>query len=195
MKTPLRGIPGGVPSSGFPGNILRLRSTPSTQAVARRLAAEGAPAWTLVRADRQTRGRGRLERSWSSGAGGLYVSLVLRPRLAPAALADLSLLFGEACAAALRALTGLETFVKPPNDVLARAGDGSWRKVCGILLEASGDSKMVDWVVAGIGINVRNRIPRALPEAASIQTLTGRAPETDEVLDAVLKELRRRMKS
>ncbi len=194
--------------------LLHLRSAASTQSIARKLAEEGAEHRTLVWADRQTRGRGRMDRRWSSPKGGLYLSLILRPKVAPARLAGLSRLFAKACSRAIVRCTGLKTRIKPPNDVLARPasrthfpiGRGTaalrargrpvggarrlgYRKVCGILLEAAGDSKSVHWLAAGIGINVNNRIPRSLPQAASLQDLAGRGFSVEEVLRRVLAEL------
>lgn len=171
--------------------IRRFKTLPSTQALARKLAEEGAPAWTVVLAERQTRGRGRMERRWSSGPGGLYFSVVLRPRIAPERLAELSPAVGEACARALCRASGLETTVKPPNDVLARAKAGEpFKKVCGILLEASSGSKTVYWLVAGVGVNVANRLPKSLPGAASLSALAGRRLSAAKVLDALMGELR-----
>ena len=74
--------------------VLRLSVTDSTQAVARFLAEQGAPDRTLVWADRQTAGRGRLKRRWDSRLGGLYFSLILRPAFPPSRLAALSLARG-----------------------------------------------------------------------------------------------------
>lgn len=183
-------LPGPVLSRGC--RIYHLRRTASTQALARRLAEGGEPAWTLIRADRQTRGRGRMDRRWSSGPGGLYFSLILRPETEPRDLPPLSLAFAEACARALRKLTGLMTAIKPPNDVLARAPEGDFRKICGILLEASGDTKSVHWLAAGIGVNVNNRLPSELGSASSLAALTGREFDPSLVFDAVLEELLKR---
>ncbi|MEK9145920.1 MAG: biotin--[acetyl-CoA-carboxylase] ligase [Elusimicrobiota bacterium] len=170
--------------------LLHLKSASSTQSIARKLAEEGAEHRTLVWADRQTRGRGRMERRWSSPKGGLYFSLISRPKVAPARLAGLSRLFAKACSRAIARCTGLKTCIKPPNDVLASPGTGlRYRKVCGILLEAAGDSKSVHWLAAGIGINVNNRIPSSLPHAASLQDLAGRRFSVEEVLRRVLAEL------
>ncbi|MFA6091755.1 MAG: biotin--[acetyl-CoA-carboxylase] ligase [Elusimicrobiota bacterium] len=179
--------------------ILRFKRIASTQDTARRLAERGAPSWTVVLADRQRRGRGRMERSWSSGAGGLYLSVILRPRAAPADLARWSLLCGQACAAALQKASGLKTVVSPPNDIFASAPGsptGAYKKVCGILLEASGDTKNVDWLIAGIGINVDNRLPKTLERASSLRTLLGRRRRISKgtILKAVIKELRLRSK-
>ncbi|HAH06634.1 MAG TPA: biotin--[acetyl-CoA-carboxylase] ligase [Elusimicrobia bacterium] len=170
--------------------IHRYKKLPSTQDLARKLAEDGAPPWTIVLAREQTKGRGRMERRWFSGPGGLYFSIVLRPKIAPESLAKLSPAVGEACARALCRATGLETTVKPPNDVLARARGGTFKKVCGILLEASSGSKTVYWLVAGVGVNVSNRLPKSLPEAASLSALAGKRLSASKVLAALLDELR-----
>lgn len=150
--------------------VLHLPVTDSTQTVARFLAEQGAPHGTLVWADRQTAGKGRLERRWQSAPGGLYISLILRPEFPPDRLADLSISTAEAAARALRDLSGIETAIKPPNDVYAVA-KGKARKICGILAEASGDSKKTDWVVLGVGINVANKPP--LASSTSLKTVCG----------------------
>ncbi|MFH2204239.1 MAG: biotin--[acetyl-CoA-carboxylase] ligase [Elusimicrobiota bacterium] len=182
----------------FPGivDVKRLKTTVSTQNLARRLAEKDAPAWTLVWADRQSRGRGRLQRHWSSGGGGLYFSVILRPKLKPEKLAQLSLKCGRICAKALRAVTKLNIRIKPPNDILARATEGPavYKKICGILIEASGCVHAVDWVVIGIGVNVENHIPPSLPQAASIRELSGRRIKREAILDALLQALRTSLK-
>lgn len=175
----------------WPGQVVRLKSVDSTQDLAKKLAESGAPEWTLVLAERQTRGRGRLGRRWRSPRGGLYLSLVLRPRVKPASLGRLSMGLARAAARAIRAVSGLPTAVKPPNDVLALGPDGP-RKVCGILLEASGGSSTVEWVVAGLGVNVDNRVPRSLPAASSLARLAGRPVGAARVARALLTELRKR---
>ncbi len=172
-------------SPELPGiaQLLRLSSTDSTQAVARFLAEQGAPDRTLVWADLQTAGRGRLQRTWTSRPGGLYFSLILRPTFPPARLAELSLASAAAAAEAL-ALTGIGTAVKPPNDVIGSCGRRSG-KVCGILAEASGGSHRVDWAALGVGINVNNAVS-GVKGAASLKSLTGRAWDIEEVLRSFL---------
>ncbi|MDR3687160.1 MAG: biotin--[acetyl-CoA-carboxylase] ligase [Coriobacteriia bacterium] len=123
--------------------------TGSTNDDARALARAGAPEGSVVLAARQSAGRGRLGRTWISPDGGAYLSVVLRPAVAPVEAASLGL------AVALGVVRGLETLgarplLKWPNDVLL--GDG---KLAGILLEMSAESDAVDWVIAGVGLNVR----------------------------------------
>jgi BirA family biotin operon repressor/biotin-[acetyl-CoA-carboxylase] ligase len=122
--------------------------TASTNDDAKRLARSGAPAGTLVVAARQTGGRGRLGRTWESPSGGVYVSVVLRPALAPVAMgaAGLAVSLGVACA--LERL-GVPAGLKWPNDVVA---DG--RKLAGVLVEMAAEADTVEWMVAGCGLNV-----------------------------------------
>ncbi|MDO8757626.1 MAG: biotin--[acetyl-CoA-carboxylase] ligase, partial [Elusimicrobiota bacterium] len=154
--------------------LVRLNRVDSTQAVARRLAEEGAPDGTLVWARAQTAGKGRLGRRWRSPPGGVYASWLLRPKFPPARLAELSLACGEALAAALRDF-GASTTVKAPNDVLAFCEDGKARKLCGILCEARGDSTKLDWLVIGFGVNVNNAPP--LRRSTSLRFLTKKRHE------------------
>ncbi|MBI5208736.1 MAG: biotin--[acetyl-CoA-carboxylase] ligase [Elusimicrobia bacterium] len=200
-------------SSPFPGirRLHKVRSTTSTQDLARQLAEAGAEDGTLVWALRQTAGRGRLDRRWHSAAGGLYVSLILRPPFPPSRLADFSLMTAEAAADALSRVAGIETAIKPPNDVMALpiskglpAGTpgrspsgvdrvpatGGPKKICGILAEARGGCLSIDWLVVGIGVNVNNTpaVDRAGLPAASLKSLTGKTRPLASVLKALLAE-------
>jgi BirA family transcriptional regulator, biotin operon repressor / biotin---[acetyl-CoA-carboxylase] ligase len=163
-------------------SVLHLKEAESTQTLARELAEQGAEDKTLVWADRQTKGRGRMARRWSSPMGGLYFTLILRPRFPPARLADFSLMAGEAAARALSRLARIETIVKAPNDVLTPTPRGP-RKLCGILSEASGGARGLDWLVLGIGVNV-NAAPAG---AASLRSASGKAWDVEAVLRAVLR--------
>ncbi|MDH3700471.1 MAG: biotin--[acetyl-CoA-carboxylase] ligase [Alphaproteobacteria bacterium] len=124
----------------------------STNDEASRLAVAGAADGTVVRADRQSAGRGRRGRNWQSPAGNLYCSIVVRPAAPPAVAAQLSFVTAVTLAETLDAVlpTGRTVCQKWPNDVLI---DGA--KVAGILLESSGaGTDAVDWVVIGCGVNV-----------------------------------------
>jgi BirA family transcriptional regulator, biotin operon repressor / biotin---[acetyl-CoA-carboxylase] ligase len=146
----------------------------STQLVARDLARDGAPEGTIVIAERQTAGRGRLGRQWHSPLGlNLYCSIVLRPPLAPGAVPRVALVIGAAAAAAIAEETGLRPAIKWPNDVLLGG-----RKVVGILVEMESEMERVHHVIAGIGVNLNAPIgsfPRALRrKASSLLAVTGR---------------------
>jgi BirA family biotin operon repressor/biotin-[acetyl-CoA-carboxylase] ligase len=123
--------------------------TASTNDDARALARAGTPEGSVVLASRQTAGRGRLGRTWDSPDGGAYFSAVLRPSVAPAEVASLALAVALGIAEGLDSL-GVSSQVKWPNDVLGAGG-----KIAGVLLEMSAESDRVDWVVVGVGVNVR----------------------------------------
>lgn len=120
----------------------------STNDDAKRLARAGAAEGTLVVAARQTGGRGRFGRVWDSPPGGVYASMVLRPPCTPAEVSALSLVVGLGVARSLEAL-GVTVGLKWPNDI-----ELGGRKLGGILLEMAAEADRVEWVVAGIGINV-----------------------------------------
>ncbi|HWT03155.1 MAG TPA: biotin--[acetyl-CoA-carboxylase] ligase [Pyrinomonadaceae bacterium] len=178
MKTPLRPV------------ILRFDSLPSTNTEAARQAAAGAAEGLCVVAREQTRGRGRRERVWVSPAdAGLYLSIVLRPAaLAPEAWPLITLAAALAVREALAQTFGLEADIKWPNDIIA--GE---RKLCGILAETveTGTGRAV---ILGIGVNLDDRaFPPELKEtAASVASLTGRAPAAETLLQSLLGALSRR---
>jgi BirA family biotin operon repressor/biotin-[acetyl-CoA-carboxylase] ligase len=157
---------------------LHLRETGSTNEVARRLAAAGAPHGTLVTAGLQTAGRGRQGRSWTAPAGrALLCSLVLR---------ELDALLALRGGLAVADVAGPAARVKWPNDVLV---DG--RKVAGVLAEGRPQE---GWAVLGIGINVAVEpadLPEELRERAG--TLARAAGDVDVVLEELLAALARRL--
>jgi BirA family biotin operon repressor/biotin-[acetyl-CoA-carboxylase] ligase len=133
--------------------------TGSTNSDAADLGRAGAPEGTVVIADAQTAGRGRLGRSWVSRPGvNLYMSVLLRPQILPAAAPQLALIAGLAVAQALES-EGLVPAIKWPNDVLL-AG----RKVCGILTELEAETDRVEFVVVGIGVNLNSELADFPPE-------------------------------
>lgn len=142
--------------------------TRSTQVTALRMAAEGAPEWTLVAAGHQTEGRGRLGRTWRDEPGrALMFSVVLRPDLAPDRGGLLSLLAGVAMVRAVDEAAGApatSASCKWPNDVLV---DG--RKAGGILAESRITGDRFDHVVLGIGVNL-GAAPADLPGAGAVDT-------------------------
>jgi BirA family biotin operon repressor/biotin-[acetyl-CoA-carboxylase] ligase len=126
------------------------------------LARGGAAEWTTVLAERQTGGRGRDGRAWVSPPGGLYLSVLLRPRFEKPGL--LPLAAGLAVAEASAEL-GVPAELKWPNDVLV-----SGRKLAGILSEAASGAGGVEWVVLGIGVNVALDATALPPEIAGAVT-------------------------
>ncbi len=149
--------------------IYSYEAVDSTNDTAYRIAEEGAEEGTAVLAEGQARGKGRMGRRWSSPKGGIYLSLILRPDLAPTEVSKLTLIAAVSVAETLRDTTGLACEIKWPNDILVGPG-----KICGILTELKAEQDMTSFVILGIGINV-NVKPGSLPRhATSVLKESGR---------------------
>jgi BirA family biotin operon repressor/biotin-[acetyl-CoA-carboxylase] ligase len=162
----------------------------STNDIARAAAEARAPEGTVVAANAQSAGRGRLGRSWSSPpGGGLYVSVVLRPEAR--ALPLLTIAAGVALAEGIEAASGLAVGLKWPNDLVIGV-----RKLGGILTEAVslGAGPVVDCVIVGFGINILTSIypPEIAARATSIERELGRPPDRGLVLAECLAAFARR---
>jgi BirA family biotin operon repressor/biotin-[acetyl-CoA-carboxylase] ligase len=169
----------------FAGDVTWYSEIGSTNDVALRLAERGAADGTVVGADRQTAGRGRQGRAWSSPPGaGLYVSAILRPSAAIAPL--LTIAAGVSVAEGIREATGLTTDLKWPNDVYAGG-----RKVAGILAESGMSDARLNHVVLGFGINVNRASypPEVAARATSIEHELGRPIDRGLVLASCLSAL------
>lgn len=164
VSAPDAPLPAEVRSALRSGFWVRLEGggeTTSTNDDARALARGGTREGTVVLASRQTAGRGRLGRAWMSPDGGAYLSAVFRPLVAPFDVAPLSLVVGVGLARGLASL-GAQVQLKWPNDVQL-----SGRKLAGVLLEMAAEADRVDWVVAGIGLNVHPPADAARSQGAA----------------------------
>jgi BirA family transcriptional regulator, biotin operon repressor / biotin---[acetyl-CoA-carboxylase] ligase len=171
----------------WPAEIEHVHLCASTNERLKQRARAGAAQWTAVLADAQTAGRGRQGRRWSSPAGNLYLSVLLRPAPPGARWSVLPLAAGLAVAEALGG-DGLEARLKWPNDVIAGG-----RKVGGILAEATSGADGLESVVLGIGVNVALRPPDLPPDVAATVTCVdeelARAVDRVQVAAAVLARL------
>lgn len=161
----------------------------STNTYAMQLAAEGAAEGTLVVADAQTGGRGRLGRSWVSPAGvNLYCSLILRPPIAASLAPQINLVAAVAVADTLAGLDGPPPAIKWPNDVLL-----SGKKVCGILAEMQTRGEHLQAIILGIGVNLNARLeafPQELRDkASSLFVVTGTPVERAAFAASLLTHL------
>jgi BirA family biotin operon repressor/biotin-[acetyl-CoA-carboxylase] ligase len=159
---------------GFFWEIEYHRVLDSTNNRAKELAEGGAPEGTLVLAEEQLGGRGRLGRNWFSPAGkGIYLSFVLRPSLLPQQLAGITMVTAVGVCQSILETTGIRTGIKWPNDLLLEG-----KKVCGILTEMKGEMDRVHYVIVGVGINVngdQEDYPEELRErATSLARAAGR---------------------
>lgn len=177
-------------ASGTFGNRLRiLEKTESTQNEAAAWAKEGVPEGAVVLAEEQTGGRGRQRHVWHSPAGkGVWMSIVLRPRIPLPYTPHLTLLGAVAMFRAMTKLTSAPLGIKWPNDILA---DG--KKVAGILLESAAEDERLLYVIAGIGISVNldeADFPQELQKrATSLKAVTGQEVDRASLVAACLQEL------
>lgn len=162
------------------GRIHVFKSLESTNLTAKKMALEGADAGTVVISEEQTKGRGRMGRSFfSPPAGGIYISFVLRPQLDAAKSVLVTTAASVAVCKAIEAVTGLDCQIKWVNDVYLRG-----KKICGILTEAVTDfeSGQIEHIVLGIGINFSTVFPEELSGiAGSLYEETAAAEEESPV--------------
>ena len=168
-------------------------SMTSTNIVLKQAAENGAAHGTVALCEEQTAGRGRRGREWVSPRGqGLWVSLLMRPTIPPNRAQLITFAAALSMAEAVEKETGLDIRIKWPND-LTLAG----KKVCGILLELSGDVETIFYVVVGTGVNVgRSAYPPELSDKAiSLEDVLGRTVTRAPILRAYLAAMERYMES
>jgi len=144
----------------------------STNLVAKSLATD-LDTGSVVLAETQKQGKGRLQRTWESPEGGIYMSVLLRPDIPAQQLSRITLVMGEAIAAYLEDVSGIPAMIKWPNDIMMMD-----RKICGILTWMDGELDRVNWIIVGIGVNVNiehdHFIEKGLTTAASLKMLAGK---------------------
>ncbi|MBP3618945.1 MAG: biotin--[acetyl-CoA-carboxylase] ligase [Lachnospiraceae bacterium] len=168
-------------------SVIELEEIDSTNRVGKGLAAEGAPEGTLVVAKRQSKGKGRLGRSFFSPEGGIYMSMVLRPKIPAEKALLVTTCAAVAVARAIERVSNVTAGIKWVNDIFVNG-----RKVCGILAEAglSAVSEYPDYVILGIGINVKKQsVPDELKDIVGcLEDTTEREILNEELIFAVWEE-------
>lgn len=170
IKTPEKVTPDeirlGLQTETLGRQIHHEESVDSTQKIAHRLAYEGAQEGTIVIAEEQLSGRGRMDRRWHSPKStGIWMSVILRPNIPPPKAPQLTLITAVAVVQAIEELTDLSPQIKWPNDILMNG-----KKVTGILTELQADADRIISIIIGIGINVNQQLddyPDELKEVAT----------------------------
>lgn len=168
-------------------NLIVLDSVNSTNDYLKKLGNEGCENGTVVAAREQTRGKGRLGRTWQSKKDdGIAFSVLLRPNVAPSEVSAITPLAGLAVCKAIREYTKLDCVIKWPNDIIIGR-----KKLVGILTEMSAEFDAVEYVITGIGINVdHTSFPEEIAfKATSLLLETGRHIDKNEFLACVLEHL------
>ncbi|NSL52268.1 biotin--[acetyl-CoA-carboxylase] ligase [Calidifontibacillus erzurumensis] len=179
----------GLNTKFFGREIYYEESVDSTQKIAHRLAYEGAVEGTIVVSEEQRMGRGRLGRAWFSPIyTGIWVSIILKPEIAPQQAPQLTLLAAVSVVRGIQKATGIRCDIKWPNDILING-----KKVVGILTELVAESDRINAVIVGIGMNVnqeREHFPEDLQAiATSLAIEGGHKWNRAAILQAVLKEM------
>ncbi|MDR0324074.1 MAG: biotin--[acetyl-CoA-carboxylase] ligase [Treponema sp.] len=169
----------------FGGNetfFYHYKNTGSTMDRARELALRGALGGSIITAEKQSSGRGRSGRTWVSRQGGLFFSILERPRLAIADYSLISLIMQIAVVRTVSSVCGKKAFLRWPNDVYANR-----QKIAGLTTEISGEGDLIKWLSIGIGVNINNAVPSG--KATSCAEVTGSNISRKEVLVKILEEI------
>jgi BirA family biotin operon repressor/biotin-[acetyl-CoA-carboxylase] ligase len=168
----------------FGEKIYSFETISSTNDFAKEIASKGEPEGTIVIADEQTKGRGKLDRKWFSPKGkNLLFSIILRPKIKTDRIQLLTLLAGVSVCESLEKF-GIYSDLKWPNDLLIQC-----KKVCGILLESSFRGDIPEFVIIGIGLNVNTDVDDFPPElrnnVTSLKIITGKEFDKKEILSEI----------
>ena len=168
----------------FPDRASRMHyfdEVDSTMDIARDLARNGCPDFSVVVAGQQKKGRGRLKRTWLSDRGGLYFTMVLRPHIPAVFSGRVNFAASMVLAQTLRRMFDIEAMVKWPNDILVDDA-----KIAGMLSEMEAEGEMVSFINIGLGINVNNDPTGVEPKASSLKKILGKAVSKHKLLSGYL---------
>lgn len=156
----------GLETNWLGQTIIHKEATPSTQLLIHQAAQEGGAHGTVAIADEQSKGRGRLNRSWHSGKQkGMWLSILLRPAILPQQAPQLTLLTATVLADVIKKEANISPLIKWPNDILINN-----KKVAGILTEMQAEQDQIQYIVIGIGLNMNHLIEDIPEELHSIAT-------------------------
>ena len=165
--------------------IYYFNAVSSTMDIAMQLGIKGAPEGTLVLAETQTKGRGRLNRQWFSPKyKGIYLSLILRPKILPNQAPILTLMSAVSICEAIGEITSLEPKIKWPNDITMQN-----KKLGGILTELNAEMDSVRFVIIGIGLNINNDKKILLAGATSLREQKKENINRLELLQEILRRI------
>lgn len=166
--------------------VISFNEVKSTNSLASQIAETGAAHGTIITAEQQTKGRGRLGRNWYSPTGkGIYLSIILRPKFSPDQAPGLSIMTALALALTVEKIIPKKVRIKWPNDLLIND-----RKAAGILTELTAERNRIDFVIVGVGININQQssdFPDELKETAtSLRRVTRKKINRIELLQNFL---------
>jgi BirA family biotin operon repressor/biotin-[acetyl-CoA-carboxylase] ligase len=156
----------------------------STQTAVKKIAKKNFKEGFIIVAEKQTNSYGRIKKTWSSNAGGLWFSILLKPSIRPDEASKLTLILSIALKRTLKEYK-IDSEIKWPNDVFVNG-----RKIAGILVEMSAEQDRINWIVAGIGININNKLPEKFANISiSLKEVLGREVDRAEFLAELLAKV------
>ncbi|RLG11334.1 biotin--[acetyl-CoA-carboxylase] ligase [Candidatus Pacearchaeota archaeon] len=164
----------------------------STMDVAKDIAEKGEEA--IIIAETQIKGKGRLDRSWYSPKGGIWMSLVIKPFLTLKGAYLLTYVAALATALAIEKVSGIKVYLKWPNDVIYKKNNEE-KKLAGILLEIKAEIDQINYAIIGIGINVNNKISILEPQAISLKEILGKEIKRKNIIIEFIKIFKELLKS
>lgn len=177
-------------SSEIETNIFHFRELESTMDQAKALAKKDAPHLSVVIAENQTTGRGRLNRKWFSSKGGLWFTLILKPKTPPPLAYIYNFAASLSLSTSLKRLFDVDVSVKWPNDLLLNG-----KKLVGLLSEMETRGDMVEFVNIGIGMNVNNQPQKYEPKAVSLKDVLGKPVSRKLILETFLDDFQTRIQA
>ncbi len=177
-----REIMRGLKTKWLGRDISYFKQVDSTNRAAKELARKGGEHGSIVVAEVQTQGRGRLGRRWESPKGGIYMSIILKPDMHPTQITLLTLLSGVVVIRTIQRICKLDVGLKWPNDIMV-----SDKKLGGVLCEMEGESERVDFVVIGIGIDANCDASVDIP-TTSLRAETGGDVDITRIIQVILEE-------
>ncbi len=160
----------------------------STMITAKQLARKGCPPFSVVIAEQQEQGRGRLKRNWVSDPGGLYFTLILRPQIPVVMMSRIGFAASLCLAELLQSELGIDARVKWPNDILVNE-----KKICGMLSEMEMESDLVSFLNISIGLNVNNQPSQKESKAVSVREILGKVVPRKSILSSFLDRMQKEL--
>jgi BirA family biotin operon repressor/biotin-[acetyl-CoA-carboxylase] ligase len=167
----------------YQDRIFHFKQVTSTMDKARQLAKKGVPHLSVVVAEQQTAGRGRLNRKWQSQNGGLWFTLILKPQTPPPLSYVYNFIASSCLSHLINQLFDLPVKVKWPNDLLHNGN-----KLAGLLSEMETRADMVEFISIGIGLNVNNHPAKDEPNAVSLSDILGHPVSRRQILESFLDD-------
>lgn len=185
-------IQSGLQTEFIGKEIIHFNSIPSTNDSAKEYAMKKAKEGLVITAEEQLEGRGRRGRTWASPKGtGIWMTILLRPKISPSQAPKFTLLTAVAVAKAIKDVTNLDVQIKWPNDLIINS-----KKVCGILTEMSAEMDIINYVIIGIGVNV-NAMQEDFPveveqRAISLAQVLGKKVSRKDLARRILENIEER---